>query len=58
MSDTLSGTVKNSFTGEPIQNLAIVVKNGSTGTSTDAQGFYQIELPTGVSIVPTKAIAI
>jgi len=55
---TLSGTVKNSFTGEPIQNLAIVVKNGSTGTSTDAQGFYQIELPAGVSIVQTKAIGI
>ncbi len=54
----LSGTVKNNFTGEPIQNLAIVVKGGSAGTSTDAQGFYQIELPAGVSILQTKAIGI
>lgn len=55
---TLSGTVKNSFTGEPIQNLAVVVKGGSAGTSTDEQGFYKIELPAGVSVLQTKAIGI
>ncbi|MGI9550723.1 MAG: carboxypeptidase-like regulatory domain-containing protein, partial [Aurantibacter sp.] len=54
----LSGTVKNSTTGDPIQNLAVVVKGGSVGTSTNAQGFYQIELPAGVSILQTKAIGI
>jgi hypothetical protein len=55
---TLSGTIKKNATGEPIQNLAVVVKDGSAGTSTNAQGFYQIELPAGISILQTKAIGV
>ncbi|WP_299535310.1 TonB-dependent receptor [Ulvibacterium sp.] len=55
---TLSGHVKDKTTGKPIQNLAIVVKGGSKGVSTDANGFYEIVLPTGVNILQTKGIGI
>lgn len=55
---TLSGTVQNNMTGEPIQNLAIIVKDGSNGVSTNAEGYYQIELVTGLNILQAKAIGI
>ncbi|MRI01515.1 TonB-dependent receptor plug domain-containing protein [Kriegella sp. EG-1] len=52
----LTGTAINSMTGEPIQNLAILVKGGSKGVSTNENGYYKIELPAGQSILQTKAI--
>ncbi|MEO9891574.1 TonB-dependent receptor [Aurantibacter sp.] len=53
---TLTGTVINSMNGEPIQNLAIILKDGSRGVSTNENGFYKIVLPFGQSIIQTKAI--
>lgn len=55
---TLSGTVQNNMTGEPIQNLAIIVKDGSNGVSTNAEGYYQIDLAVGLNIIQAKAIGI
>lgn len=55
---TLSGTARNSRTGEPIQNLAIIEKKGGKGVSTDADGRYQIELLAGPNLLQTKALGI
>ncbi|WP_190809453.1 TonB-dependent receptor [Flagellimonas sp. S3867] len=54
----LSGIVKNANTGEPIPNLAIVVEQLSLGTVTNANGYYEIELPPGINIIQAQAIGI
>ncbi|WP_420600906.1 carboxypeptidase-like regulatory domain-containing protein [Flagellimonas sp.] len=54
----LTGFVKNSNTGEPIPNLAIVVEELSLGTVTNNEGYYEIELPTGINVIETQAIGI
>lgn len=55
---TLSGTVRNSRTGEPIQNLAIIEKKSGKGVSTDIDGRYQIALSAGPNLIQTKALGI
>ena len=54
----LSGIVRNILTGEPIPNLAIIAKNNSKGVSTNLNGYYQIELPAGISTLMAKAIGV
>ena len=54
----LSGYVTNKGTGEPIQNLAILIKSGASGVSTDAEGFYEIPLVSGETVLQTQAIGI
>jgi len=54
----LSGYAKNLDTGEPIQNLAILVKGGASGVSTNAEGFYEITLAAGATVLQTQAIGI
>mgnify|MGYP001791000435 CR=1 FL=1 len=53
---TLSGVARSTSTGEPIPNLAIVLKGGSGGAVTDTQGFYQIELAYGKNVLITKSL--
>ena len=53
---TLTGFVVNNTTGEPITNLALIAKESTLGTTTNAKGFYKIELPAGVSTLQTRAI--
>jgi len=48
---TLSGIVKKSKTGEPIPNLAIIVKKISKGTVTNNNGYYELNLPIGINLV-------
>ena len=55
---SLSGYVTNFRTGRPIGNLAIVVSGTSIGTQTDKNGFYQIDLPPGQSILETSSVGI
>ncbi len=55
---TLSGYAKNLKTGRPISEMAIVVQGKNTGTATDSNGFYTIEIPTGVNIIETSALGI
>ena len=52
----LTGTVTSSSTGEPIQDLAILIENRNIGTVTDADGYYEIELPFGRSTLRTKSL--
>ena len=55
---TLSGIARNSETGKPISEMALVVQGSNLGTSTDANGFYSIELPAGVNIVEARSLGI
>ena len=43
---TISGTIKNSKTGEPVPDVSIKVKNSTTGTSSDQNGFFSLNLKT------------
>jgi hypothetical protein len=52
----LSGYVRNKKTGEAIPNLSLLVTNRKTGVVTDDNGFYQIELPSGLNILETRAL--
>ncbi|WP_422083317.1 TonB-dependent receptor [Ulvibacterium sp.] len=55
---TLSGFVTNTNTGEPITNLAIVVRELNIGSVTDNRGFYEIELPSGLNVVETSSLGV
>ena len=54
----LTGIVKNSKTGIPISNLAIVVVNKNISTTTDRDGKYEIVLPVGLNILQLSALGI
>ena len=55
---TLTGIAKNAITSKPISEMAIVVKGTNIGTATDANGFYQLELPAGLNNLETSALGI
>ena len=44
-SRTVSGTVIDGSTGEPLPGASVVVKGTSTGTSTDIDGKYELTVP-------------
>ncbi len=44
---TLTGTVTDFKTGEPMIGIALFVKDPLIGTTTDAYGYYTIQLPAG-----------
>ncbi|MCL6265474.1 TonB-dependent receptor [Flagellimonas myxillae] len=46
-SATLQGRAMNRATQRPILDLAVVVKQTGSGTTTNAQGYYSIEVPLG-----------
>ena len=54
----LSGIATNVITGEPIANLAIIVKGRNISTVTDIDGKYTIELPPGENILETTSLGI
>jgi hypothetical protein len=44
---TVSGVVSDFRTGEPMAGIALFIREPLTGTTTDAFGFYSIQLPLG-----------
>ncbi len=44
---TISGTIKDSETGESLIGAAVIVGNTSTGTISNAYGFFSLTLPEG-----------
>lgn len=44
-SRTVSGTVTDGSTGEPLPGASVVLKGTSTGTSTDIDGRYELDVP-------------
>ncbi|WP_271782678.1 carboxypeptidase-like regulatory domain-containing protein [Aquimarina algiphila] len=55
---TLEGYAINSRTGAPVSNLSIIVKNKNTGTDTDKNGYYEIELSPGLNILEISAMGV
>ena len=53
---TLKGIVKNSVTGEPIPQLAIIERKKNINTVTDENGNYSITLPVGLNILETQSL--
>ena len=53
---TLTGNIKNEATSEPIANAAILVKENSTGTSTNSKGNYEISLKSGINTLEISAL--
>ena len=53
---SLSGTVTNAETGEPIANLALLIQGSDIGTVTNQQGQYTLKLPAGVHMLETKSL--
>ena len=47
----ISGTVTDASNGETLPGVNVVVKGTSTGTSTDAQGGYQLSVPEGSDVL-------
>ncbi|GAB4015970.1 hypothetical protein GCM10028773_07600 [Spirosoma koreense] len=54
----LSGTVRDSATGRPLAGVTIVIdyRKNITGTSTDEQGHYEINLPSGDHILIARLV--
>jgi hypothetical protein len=52
----LKGIVKNSETGEPIPQLAIIERKKNINTITDEKGRYTITLPIGLNILETQSL--
>ncbi len=49
ISSSISGVIKDSETGEPVENVNVFIANSMYGTSTNEEGFYKIEnLSSGV----------
>ena len=52
----LRGVVTDKLSGNPIANLAILVKSKNIGTVTDTDGNYEIRLPEGANILETQSL--
>lgn len=52
---TVTGTIKNEQ-GEPISGASVVVKGGTTGTTTDASGNFSLNVPAGANEVTVSYI--
>ncbi|HTH30292.1 MAG TPA: carboxypeptidase-like regulatory domain-containing protein, partial [Lacibacter sp.] len=48
---TVSGTVTNKETGEPLEGVSVKVKNTTTGTTTGKDGSFTIKAPSSESIL-------
>ena len=47
----VSGTVVSAESGEPLPGVNVIVKGTTHGTSTDAKGFYKLDVPDGESVL-------
>jgi CarboxypepD_reg-like domain/TonB-dependent Receptor Plug Domain len=54
---TVSGHIKDAKTGVPIDNLVVFVSEKSINTTTDANGFYTLELPSGLNVLQTSSLS-
>ncbi len=52
----LSGIIKNSVSGKPVDNVAIVLKGKNIGVATNSRGYYEIALKPGLNILVIKLI--
>jgi hypothetical protein len=55
---TLSGYVKNTASNSPIADVTIITTDKKINTETDENGYYSIQLPSGVNLVETKGLGL
>src|SRR5688572_2307311 len=48
---TVTGKVTSSEDGNPVPGASVLVKGTTTGTTTDANGVYTLEVPTNATLV-------
>jgi len=53
---TLSGFVKNEKSQEKLPNISILIKGQNISTVTDDEGFFTLQLPSGMNVVETESI--
>ncbi len=55
---TLSGTVRDSATNQPLVRAAVIIdyKKNLMGTNTDAQGRYSLEVPAGERLIVVRLV--
>lgn len=47
----IAGKVSNSKDGSPLSNVSVVIKGTTTGTTTDNDGLFKIEIPSAASVL-------
>ena len=55
---TLSGYVKNSISNMPIADVTIITTDKKINTQTDENGYYSIQLNSGVNFIETKGLGL
>jgi hypothetical protein len=53
---TLSGYVRNAASGEPVIGAAVYIESPQIGNTTDAFGYYSVQLPRGKHILRIKSV--
>ncbi len=53
---TLSGYVKNAKNGELLPDVTIKVKSANVSTSTNEEGYYILQLPSGLNVIETESL--
>ena len=54
----ISGYAKTTEQGQPISNLSIILNGKSSGAVTNDDGYYELEVPLGTSILNTSSLGI
>ncbi|GMN10368.1 carboxypeptidase-like regulatory domain-containing protein [Croceitalea sp. MTPC9] len=52
----LNGYVRNKVTGTPIVDLSIIIRGSGKGTTTDENGYYELELSPGLNMVEARSL--
>jgi hypothetical protein len=53
---TISGHIKNAITGKYEPNIALKIRNKNISTITDNNGYYKLQVPSGINILETKSL--
>ncbi|WP_394759789.1 carboxypeptidase-like regulatory domain-containing protein [Flavobacterium sp.] len=53
---TLSGYIKNNKNGEALSDVTVIVRKANASSSTDKDGYYTLQLPSGMNIIETESL--
>jgi len=53
---TLSGYIKNAITGKYESNIFLKIRNKNISTISDNNGYYKLQVPTGINILEIKSL--
>lgn len=52
----LSGYIKDTETGKGLPNVSVLIRERGTGTTTNEEGFYELQLPGGSHLLETSSL--